>query len=313
MYNQLLGSSLLGNSYGISSGSFSFVNLVLANATSHTRTRWQTFMSDKLKSIKSWINKNGYPLEMKVAKTLKEHGFDIAQSILYKDSETGKYRETDIIAHVTKGINNVWFNLTFIFECKKTIGKPWVVFTNHSDNKSQNIQPPLFASKNAQILVQTILKNNDYRSPILFPDLKKYGYNIVTSHSENKNLAYSATQSVTKATEYLVKKSNESNKKFCNIYVPIVVIEGDLIEASLNYDNDIELLEVDYSTVVSTKSFEEQNSSLLTVVTSDYFGKFAMELMGDCEQFFKNYSKEIELISKNHPTNIPTNIYDNDF
>jgi hypothetical protein len=41
VYNQLLDYRLLGNSYGISSGSISFTNLVLANATNHTRTRWQ--------------------------------------------------------------------------------------------------------------------------------------------------------------------------------------------------------------------------------------------------------------------------------
>ena len=41
VYNQLLDYRLLGNSYGISSDSFLFTNLVLANATNHTRTRWQ--------------------------------------------------------------------------------------------------------------------------------------------------------------------------------------------------------------------------------------------------------------------------------
>jgi hypothetical protein len=35
----LLGYRLLGNSFGISSGSFSFANLVLNNATNHTRNR----------------------------------------------------------------------------------------------------------------------------------------------------------------------------------------------------------------------------------------------------------------------------------
>jgi len=39
VYNQLLGSRLLGKSYGFSSGSFSFANLVPANATNHTQTR----------------------------------------------------------------------------------------------------------------------------------------------------------------------------------------------------------------------------------------------------------------------------------
>ena len=37
----MLGLCVLGKSYGFSSGSFSFTNLVLANATSHTQNRWQ--------------------------------------------------------------------------------------------------------------------------------------------------------------------------------------------------------------------------------------------------------------------------------
>jgi hypothetical protein len=42
VYGQLLGYRLLGNSFGISSGSFLFTNLVLANATNHKQTRCGT-------------------------------------------------------------------------------------------------------------------------------------------------------------------------------------------------------------------------------------------------------------------------------
>jgi len=37
VYNQLLVLCVLGKSYGFSSGSFSFANLVPANATNHTQ------------------------------------------------------------------------------------------------------------------------------------------------------------------------------------------------------------------------------------------------------------------------------------
>lgn len=260
-------------------------------------------MSDKLKNIRSWLNKNGYPLEMKVAKILKEKGFEIGQSILYKDNETGKYRETDIIAHITKNINNVWFNLTFVFECKKTIEKPWVAFINKTEEKNLTNTPPIFGSRNAQLLFQQIIKNNNYRSPTIFPDLKKYAYNLVSSHNENKDLAYNAMQSVLKATDYLVTKSNESNKMFCNIYIPIIVIEGSLIEASLDQNNEIELCEINKSYVITTKSFEEQSSSLLMVITSEFMEDFSSQIFDDCHVFFDKYSKELDLISKNHPKN----------
>ncbi len=48
VYSQLLGYRLLGNSFGISSGSFLFTNLVLANATNHTQTRCESCSKNNL-------------------------------------------------------------------------------------------------------------------------------------------------------------------------------------------------------------------------------------------------------------------------
>jgi len=44
MYSSLLGYRIPKNSFGILSGLFNFTNLVPANATNHTRTRWQQFL-----------------------------------------------------------------------------------------------------------------------------------------------------------------------------------------------------------------------------------------------------------------------------
>lgn len=271
------------------------------------------YMNDKINNIKKWINKNGYPLELKVAKTFKNAGFVIAQSILFKDSETEKYRETDIIAHITKGVKNVWFNITFVIECKKTTDKPWIVFKNNSERNHQINNPPFFGSINAQLLKHKILESNDFRSPIIFPNTNECGYNIVSAHSQNTDLAYSATQSVIKAIEYLVLKSNESNKKFCNIYVPLIIIEGELYNANLDINDEIEINQVNNSSVISTKSFEDQNSNLINVVTIENLENYAEKLMKHCAEFYEKYEKEIELISNHRPTNRNYSIYDYDF
>ena len=130
-------------------------------------------MSDKIDKIKNWINKGGFPFEMKVAKAFKKSDFQIGQSIMFKDVDTEKYRETDIIAHVTKGINNVWFNLTFVIECKKIIGKPWVVLKSDSPYQIQKGKLPIYGSRNAQILIKQLNENKKYRSPFIFPDFIK--------------------------------------------------------------------------------------------------------------------------------------------
>lgn len=259
--------------------------------------------TDKIESIKSWINKNGYPFEMQVAKSFRKAGFEVSQSILYKDSETEKYRETDIIAFVTKSVNGVWFNLTFVIECKKTTDKPWIIFSNKDLYTIQNSKYPIIASKNANKLIDSITKNNNFKSPLIFPEIINSGYNIVTAFSEKSDVAYSASQSVIKACEYFVNNSNKTSRKFCNIYIPIIAIDGELHEAFLNDDDEIELLQVEHSTVVSTKSFDEQNSNLITIVSSNYLSKYTKLLKKQTLDFYKKYSNEIETISNNYPTN----------
>lgn len=270
-------------------------------------------MEDKIDRIKKWINKGGFPFEMKVAKAFKEGGFQIGQSILFKDSETGKYRETDIIAHVTKSVEKVWFNLTFVVECKKVVGKPWIVLKSDSEYQTQKDKLPIFGSNNAQLLIKKIHSESKFRSPLLFPDLTNYGYNIVTAFSEKNDSSYSASQSVIKATDYLVNKSNESNSKFCNIYIPIIAIEGELYDGSLTSDNEIKLEEKSVSTFVSTKSFEENGLSVLTVVTEKKLAEYIKELKTECTNFFEKYDKELRDIAKSNPTNLNLTIYDNDF
>jgi hypothetical protein len=258
---------------------------------------------NKYQNIKNWIKKNGYPFEMQVAKSFKKAGFEISQSVMFKDEESGKYRETDLIAHETKNIKNVWFNISFIVECKKSNEKPWIVFKNSEQYTLINKRYPVLISNNGQKLIESIIKFSDFRSPLLFPEIKDSGYNIVTAFNSKSDTAYSASQSVIKACEYLLKKSNESSKRFCNLYVPIIAIEGDLFESFLDSGNNIELQQVNSSSIISTKSFEEQNSNLLRIVTSSYLDDYTEGLKCQITELLEKYSKQLEVSLNNHPTN----------
>jgi len=270
-------------------------------------------MTEKIRKIKTWMNKGGFPFEMKVAKAFKESGFKIGQSIMFKDSETDKYRETDIIAHVSKEFEKVWFNLTFVIECKKTTDKPWIILKTDSKHQILKDNLPIIGSNNSKFLTSKIIQSDKFYSPLIFPDLTNYGYNIITAFSQNKDSAYSATQSVLKATDYLVKKSNEMNNRFCNIYIPIIAIEGELYDGKLNNTNELELQEVNVSTVVSTKSFEEQNIRILNIVTSKYLNEFSKKIKKECNIFYEKYEKELKETAKTKPTNLKRSIYDNPF
>jgi hypothetical protein len=90
-----------------------------------------------ISKIKEWLDKQGYPLEMKVAKALHENGFHPLQSNYYRDPETEKYREIDVVGQVayTYKHHNIIFQL--IIECKNNLSKPWITFSSdtHSIGK----------------------------------------------------------------------------------------------------------------------------------------------------------------------------------
>ncbi|WP_026839237.1 hypothetical protein [Gillisia sp. JM1] len=222
----------------------------------------------KKKKIIEWIEKNGYPFELKTAKSFSKAGFIVAQSIFYEDPITRKFRETDIIAHTKKLVNDVWVNLTFIIECKSSMDKPWVSFNNDEVENFTSNNLPIMTTKNGHKLLRDISKNSDFKSDLIFPNKQKMGYSIIRAFGNGKDLAYTATQSVLSAVEYFVEKSNESNKKFINIYFPLVAVEGELFEARISELDKIELKEVNELKISTIKSFAEQNSTFLTVFSS---------------------------------------------
>ena len=87
------------------------------------------------KKIIEWLNSQGYPLEMAVAQLFRNSGFWVIQSDFYEDKESGKKREIDIVAHVSKQSEvllplNFGFSVGCCVECKLGKDKPWLLLTS---------------------------------------------------------------------------------------------------------------------------------------------------------------------------------------
>ncbi|WP_298529636.1 hypothetical protein [uncultured Christiangramia sp.] len=253
--------------------------------------------------ITEWINKNGYPFELRTAKSFLKTDFTVAQSIFYEDPLTKKFRETDIIAHTTKLINNVWVNLTFVVECKSSLDKPWVSFNNDEIENFSGKNLPILTTRNGRKLMQEISINPSFKSDLIYPNKQKMGYSLIRAFANNKDMAYTATQNVLSTVEYLVEKSNESNKKFMNIYFPLIAVEGELFEARISANDKIELDEVDELKISTIKSFAEQNSTFLTIFSSKNMDQFTENLKIKCEEFYIKYEEELNKVTKESPTN----------
>ncbi len=92
-----------------------------------------------LKNIQAWLQKQGYPLEMLVARSFQEAEAFVLQSQYYFDTETGKPREIDVSAKWYK-MDDRFYNgfiecsIWFYVECKSGQKAPWIIFSNEKSN-----------------------------------------------------------------------------------------------------------------------------------------------------------------------------------
>lgn len=58
-------------------------------------------MTDLIHSIQMWLDKTGYPLEMSVASTMRQSGFEVRQASMYVEPGSEKARDIDVHAFKT--------------------------------------------------------------------------------------------------------------------------------------------------------------------------------------------------------------------
>ncbi len=76
--------------------------------------------------IKDWLEKQGYSLEMRVAKAFRENGFSVSQFERYIDQESESVRQTDVVASLSRNIGNSLFTTRLFIECKYA-QRPWII------------------------------------------------------------------------------------------------------------------------------------------------------------------------------------------
>lgn len=248
-------------------------------------------MSEINTKILDWIKKGGFPLEMKVAKSFIKAGFDVVQSVYYMDIESEKLRETDIIATKSLLINRVWVNIAFVIECKSTLEKPWVILINDG-LKYYHDELPIYITNNGRKFIEATKKNDEYRSDFLFRNRRKIGYSLVTAfNKEGKEPSYEAIQSLTKACEYFMKESNNKRDYQMNIYLPIVIVEGLLFNATLAQNEEIQIEQVNNSEIQITRSFHSFGDANLRIFDHSDLDNTADILFRQCNELFEKYSQ----------------------
>ncbi len=196
-------------------------------------------MNDK---IKDWLDRQGYPLEMRVAKELTKAGFESYQSHYYTDPETEKQREIDVIGNCRSSNGTNIVNFQLIIECKNNQDKPWIAFSsleNEISRSSYINQRP--ACRIGAKYLDYISKIKDLKTAELFNQPSTLAYNVTQAFESNSDKVYSALMSLVNAIKYRREKINTDTafNNLCEIYFPIIVIGGKLFDCFLNENNEI--------------------------------------------------------------------------
>ena len=235
--------------------------------------------------VLSWLKKQGYSLEMRVAQTFEQAGFEVSQSQRYLDPGSDELREIDVVASLHRQIDGIDASITLFIECKYSQDKPWVIFTS-----SRRLDPLFYFSRIlhdkynvyewkiqkglqgrllARILSTLPRDSVDFD---FFRMPKSVGYSVVQAlgNPDAKDNAYTATMQVSNCVEAHdigVERSHQETIQdyermndtgfgpgtfsiYCSIAFPMIVVQGNLFECYLDSKNEIAISETRESLVV---------------------------------------------------------------
>jgi len=263
---------------------------------------------DDLKNkIITWLNEQGYPLEMRIASALQQKGFRVVQSEYFSDPESGDSRELDVVAFKQKEIESVLLRISLLIECKRSTDKPWLLFTS---DKKRLANPARIAQRAANSLgrhyLLEVCKQDEVQDLSIFSLPERPAYGVTQALTTGKDVCYSAVTSVSKAalaTVAELDKRKESEKKefiilrrsanICSIVLPVVVVEGQLFEVFLDDQADVIVNGIESGTLLWRNPIVGMPHTIVNIVTSSGFEQFAYDARTSIDKFFEMSEKQL--------------------
>ena len=241
--------------------------------------------------LSDYIKKEtGYLEELKVGNIFSEAGWDVRHSNYYLDRDEEKGREIDVYA--SKNIifkdssgKKIYIGLNLVCEVKKSIKKPWVIFSTKKSRYDSFFGFSLYYENNMKnVLEQKITTKVDRNSSI--SNFARIGetyceafINCTKKSSSDYSQIFKSLTSSAKASEYFLSMRecnylgnalrNALYTKSIEFFEPIVIFDGLMFEAYLNKQNELELDEINHIPVffnrISPKY--DRNNYIIDVIT----------------------------------------------
>ena len=220
----------------------------------------ENFKNKLLRYIKE---KTGYLEELKVGNIFLKAGWNVRHSDYYLDRDEEKGREIDICA--SKNITfkdslekEILICLNLVCEVKKSIKKPWVIFSTKKSRSDNFFEFSLYFENNMKnVLEEKITMKVDRNSSIgSFTRIGETYCEAFINSTQKSGSDYSqifkSLTSSAKASEYFLSMREQSylsnilSPKSIDFFEPIVIFDGLMCEAYLNEKNELELNEINH-------------------------------------------------------------------
>lgn len=252
--------------------------------------------------IRDWLNKQGYPLELKIASALQKESLFPTLANYYLDPTSNKSREIDIIG----GRNHVtgFLNIELVIECKRSAERPWLVLS--AENSSDGLGP-LFeyalTSGAARAWLGDI-NNLEKLSALHWWNWDgPRGVGIIPAFKENNNDdAFKAIAGAMAASIARKKMWMERTTGALVFVFPIAFLDNELYECKLTDSGQIEISKIDEAKIYLPMHYGDEIGTCVHVVTSkrlDYFCKSASRAIDDLERLCEPEARRLlkELIA----------------
>jgi hypothetical protein len=260
-------------------------------------------MGESYKSkILDEIKKTGFPTELEVSKIFLENKFYPNYNAYYIDKDEMKGREIDLICDYfySTNKNDHDFELVFkqIVEVKFESDRPWVVFSTKPNAFERAIGVPknIISSNFDKSKLLTLLRSEYQR---LNPIIGRSGIEMLKG---NRDKLFASVSGITKAIYHSMESSHINNDnsedRLFELYEPLIVLKGTLIEASLDKENEICIEEKDYIQLkfnyISPNYPSNNTGQIIHIVKFDYLDTYLKIKVGQFEniihEIVTNYS-----------------------
>jgi hypothetical protein len=237
------------------------------------REKGDTMTEEPLdQKVLSWLNTQGYGVEMKVATSLSAAGYEVLQSSFYSDPETGTSREIDVIGRKHDKVGLIY--IYPVIECKKS-SKPWVVFTSEQVSYNRIWSFGIMSDTAREAI------NNNIESMTKvdwFMNVGRVGYGITEAFTSREDETFKAGMTATKASLALLKRETTSSPRFMSFFFPTVVIDGRLFECYLKSDGSAVVAEIDSAFLLFPIILGQHTGSSIRIVTLATFDRYCQDL-----------------------------------